>query len=567
MEILFTGELLKALRTKAKSKIFKEEHSYQRTIDSRIIDPADFDMIKKLAGAAPLVENIDNRRIVRQIENIEAIHTGKAKKITNVETLAEAIMHLVAKTPRCWVFKGQSEGPPLPYFVEHVKFKPTERYQPKHVEMKLAAVKRGEAASKTAKFESKNLTGTAIEILTNEGYLLATDKLIADYEADLAVYREIAAATGEQYHAVGIGVADENHWHRNTISFEKDGEPAKVVIDDQFDLSDDEDDDEKDVKHKEEHSGVVSKKFWDKPSTDDDDDDTSIEDESDMVIAPTHPVVRVFSLRDYAFAETHVSNLTRYVYDEKISSKLVLPADHKLLIDTLTSGAITKLSDIVKGKATGIIVLCSGPAGTGKTLTAEVYSEAAKRPLYMVQCSQLGTDEETLEKKLGVVLERATRWKAILLIDEADVYIHERGNDIQQNAIVGVFLRVLEYFNGILFMSTNRATVIDDAIISRMTAHVKYEIPSGDDKRRLWVILAEQYDLWFTSDLKSRVAPKGGASLDIEAAIKEFPNVSGRDMRQLLKLSKIMADRDKEAVTIKHLRWAAKYHDFTGDKP
>jgi predicted membrane protein len=48
-----------------------------------------------------------------------------------------------------------------------------------------------------------------------------------------------------------------------------------------------------------------------------------------------------------------------------------------------------------------------------KTQTGEVYSEVVKRPLYAVQCSQLGTDEEELEKELREVLDRAARWKAI----------------------------------------------------------------------------------------------------------------------------------------------------------
>src|SRR6185295_19284784 len=104
---------------------------------------------------------------------------------------------------------------------------------------------------------------------------------------------------------------------------------------------------------------------------------------------------------------------------------------------------------IVAGKTGGTIVFCTGEPGTGKTLTGEVFSEVIKRPLYVVQCSQLGTDEEELEKQLKKVLRRAQRWGAILLIDEADVYVRERGDDIQQNAIVGVFLRVLEYYRGI----------------------------------------------------------------------------------------------------------------------
>ena len=92
---------------------------------------------------------------------------------------------------------------------------------------------------------------------------------------------------------------------------------------------------------------------------------------------------------------------------------------------------------------------------TSKTLTAEVLAEYKERPLYSIQCSQLGIDPETIEKNLAVVLQRANRWNAILLLDEADVYITKRGSSLQHNAIVGVFLRILEYAQCILIMTTN----------------------------------------------------------------------------------------------------------------
>src|SRR3546814_2642760 len=52
-------------------------------------------------------------------------------------------------------------------------------------------------------------------------------------------------------------------------------------------------------------------------------------------------------------------------------------------------------------------------------------------------------------------------------LDEADVYIRCRDNDLEHNAIVAEFLRTLEYFNGLLFMTTNRINDVDDAILSR----------------------------------------------------------------------------------------------------
>lgn len=188
---------------------------------------------------------------------------------------------------------------------------------------------------------------------------------------------------------------------------------------------------------------------------------------------------------------------------------------------------------------------------THNTLTSEVFSEQVRRPLYRVQCSQLGTDESKLEDRLKIVLNRAQRWKAILLIDEADVYVHSRGNDIQQNAIVGVWLRVLEYYRGILFMTSNRETVIDDAIMSRATAWIRYDIPDRANAIAIWQILATQYSVDLTSQ-------------DIETLVDmdQFIRISGRSIKNLLKLAKLRAERRGKQVNVESIVYASQFLDL-----
>ena len=179
-----------------------------------------------------------------------------------------------------------------------------------------------------------------------------------------------------------------------------------------------------------------------------------------------------------------------------------------------------------------------------------------KRPLYVVQCSQLGTDESSLEKHLTLVLARSTRWKAILLIDEADVYVHERGADIQQNAIVGVFLRVLEYYNGILFMTSNRATVIDDAIMSRATAWIQYDVPRGDEQIRIWRILSEQFGIMIPKETLTELAREGirkrGQAVDL----------TGRNIKNLLKLAKRLSAATGKPIDFQMLSDVARFLDL-----
>jgi len=67
-----------------------------------------------------------------------------------------------------------------------------------------------------------------------------------------------------------------------------------------------------------------------------------------------------------------------------------------------------------------------------------------------------------------------------------DVYIKRRDDDMTMNAVVGVFLRVLEYFNGLLFLTTNRVDDIDEAIVSRCIAMIKFYPPDTAARAKIW---------------------------------------------------------------------------------
>jgi SpoVK/Ycf46/Vps4 family AAA+-type ATPase len=110
-----------------------------------------------------------------------------------------------------------------------------------------------------------------------------------------------------------------------------------------------------------------------------------------------------------------------------------------------------------------------------------------------------------------------------MLIDEADVYIKRRDDNITMNAVVGVVLRVLEDFNGRLFLTTNRVDDIDEAIVSRCIALIRFYPPEREDRRKIWGVMAEQFALDLTPELQERLP-------DI------FPQASGRDIKGLAKL-------------------------------
>ena len=97
--------------------------------------------------------------------------------------------------------------------------------------------------------------------------------------------------------------------------------------------------------------------------------------------------------------------------------------------------------DFVSGKGLGLIGLLSGPPGVGKTLTAEAVAEILQRPLYAVTSGELGDQPHQVDGSLRKALELAHDWDAVMLLDEADVFLAKRTeSDLVRNGIVSIFL-------------------------------------------------------------------------------------------------------------------------------
>lgn len=79
--------------------------------------------------------------------------------------------------------------------------------------------------------------------------------------------------------------------------------------------------------------------------------------------------------------------------------------------------------DIVAGKGKGLIGLLSGPPSSGKTLTVEAVADFNRVPLYMVSAGELGTEPDSLEYTLSKVFRLAELWRAVVLLDEANVFL------------------------------------------------------------------------------------------------------------------------------------------------
>lgn len=144
-----------------------------------------------------------------------------------------------------------------------------------------------------------------------------------------------------------------------------------------------------------------------------------------------------------------VEELRPVKWNPQSFDQLVLPNEQKQLVRALVEShqnSNSNFDDFIAGKGRGLICCLHGSPGCGKTMTAESVAEHTKSPLYCISAGDLGADPTEMEKSLSKILRLCTVWNAVLLLDEADVFLEERSlHDLGRNALVSIFLRMLEY--------------------------------------------------------------------------------------------------------------------------
>ena len=175
----------------------------------------------------------------------------------------------------------------------------------------------------------------------------------------------------------------------------------------------------------------------------------------------------------------------------------MLPADRKTLLRSLIEAhdSDSGFDDFVRGKGQGLVINLFGPPGVGKTLSAEATSEHLRRPLYIIGSGDLGTTAHDVDQALTKAFDLAAHWHAVLLIDEADVFLEQRSlHDMERNAMVAVFLRHIEYYRGILFLTTNRIKTFDEAFLSRIHVALHFSELHPHRLKQLLILAPVPYD-------------------------------------------------------------------------
>lgn len=201
------------------------------------------------------------------------------------------------------------------------------------------------------------------------------------------------------------------------------------------------------------------------------------------------PMITGYNLQTKKWRDLLVDRISDVTWNKQAFESLVAKEKTKELVQALITNQLAneKSTDLILGKGNGLTILLHGGPGTGKTFTAEGVAEIAEKPLFRVTCGDIGTKPDEVEKYLESVFNLGKIWDCVVLLDEADVFLEERGlADLQRNALVSVFLRVLEYNVGILILTSNRVGTFDEAFKSRIQLSLHYENLTVAQQKKIW---------------------------------------------------------------------------------
>ena len=273
--------------------------------------------------------------------------------------------------------------------------------------------------------------------------------------------------------------------------------------------------------------------------------------EEQLLIAS--PVVLGFDFSTKLWLEFTVNDIHDIVWNDGAFDSLVLPENQKSIVKALVESHTSKASesknvdDIITGKGRGLVAVLHGTPGVGKTLTAEGIAELLKCPLYCVSAGELGTNPTDLERELTKILDVAHGWNAVLLLDEADVFLEARtATDLHRNALVSIFLRQLEYFSGILFLTTNRVNSFDDAFQSRIHIALRYHELDARARRAIWKMFLEKVKAL------PGVETETFTDADLDKLARKS-NLNGRQIKNSVRSAQALALNEKVPLSMVHI--------------
>jgi len=213
--------------------------------------------------------------------------------------------------------------------------------------------------------------------------------------------------------------------------------------------------------------------------------------------APSGPEQAIDRLR--ARARAALGDTARALTPRLHWDDMVLPAPTREALEEIAFEAGARLRLLAEpepgrlfARNGGLAALFSGPSGTGKTMAAEAIADRLGADLLIVDLAATVSKYigETA-KNLSRVFDEAAGAGCILLFDEADALFAKRteikdSHDRHANTDTNHLLQLLEGFDGLAILATNRRANMDPAFVRRIRHVVEFARPAAAERRIIW---------------------------------------------------------------------------------
>ncbi|MBP5540297.1 MAG: AAA family ATPase [Bacteroidales bacterium] len=180
------------------------------------------------------------------------------------------------------------------------------------------------------------------------------------------------------------------------------------------------------------------------------------------------------------------------------------------------------------------IVCFYGPAGTGKTITAQAIANYLGKKIVISSYAQIeskyvGEGAQNLRK----IFKDTETQDAVLFMDECDSFLSKRiestegGSDKHYNRMSNELFQLLEDHSGCIIFATNLLTDIDKAFKSRIVDSIFFPLPDNDGKKKMLRKMC-------LPEILNSVFP---AEKELDSFVQTLDGFSGRDIRKSLLLT------------------------------
>ena len=187
----------------------------------------------------------------------------------------------------------------------------------------------------------------------------------------------------------------------------------------------------------------------------------------------------------------------------------------------------------------GMTFLFHGPPGTGKTQCAKIIAEGLGLKLKVYGAAELDSQiPGEYERNVKKAFAQAKKYHEVILFDECDSMLMSRAGmgqimAAQSNCMLGE----IEHHEGVVIMTTNRVTTLDEALERRIALILEFKLPDQGQRLEIWkTLVPKKYPL--NKDVKIK-------------ELSEFNMTGGQIKNAIVNAARFAISKDEKDVSRK----------------